>query len=118
MESVKGIRGFFLNVCWWDLKFNDLGVTCEFQFLIGFFSIFFLVRFSIEGFRCSFSTLRLWGFAFGFVFLRLDSESLLLSLFLVREMAGSDENNPGGIRLTNFQGTRPGFGCEISMFML
>jgi hypothetical protein len=48
------------------------------------------------------------GFAFGFVFLRLDSESLFSSFF-IREMAGSDENNPGGIISTNFQGTRPGF---------
>jgi hypothetical protein len=48
------------------------------------------------------------GFAFGSVFLRLDSESLFSSFF-VREMAGSDENNLGRIRSTNFQGTRPGF---------
>jgi hypothetical protein len=67
-----------------------------------------------------FLTFAIVGFAFGFVFLRLDSESLLLSFFFffVREMAGSDENNPGGIGLTNFQGTRPGFGCEISMLRL
>jgi hypothetical protein len=116
----KGNPYIFFNVYWWDLEFNDLSVTCEFQFLVGFFSIFFLVRFSIEGFRCSFSPLRLWDLHLGLCFCDwiLNLCCCLFFFFFVREMAGSDENNPGGIGLTNFQGTRPGFGCEISMLRL
>jgi hypothetical protein len=111
----KGNPWIFLNVCWWDLEFNDLGVTCEFQFLIGFFSIFFLVRFLIEGFRRSFSTLRLWDLHLGLCFCDWIL-NLCFRLFLLEKWLDHTRTIRAESEAQIFKVQGPDFGCEISMF--